>query len=224
MFEHLDDPTSPAVTSATWAAVDRRMRALRRQRQARRLLAGAGAVMAIAGAGIAWEAWDRDDSARVAADRPAYDVPAPGTSPPTRPVDVTGHRANKLSTEGPLDGWLLETYPVPVSGESTFLRLGVRDADGPTPRPVSLEYGDGTKTAVHLPPCPPSNAIPASERTGEHVYYSFDRTADGRPSFWHHTYAAPGTYVVTVVFESGCGAPSRERSTARFELTVHPSR
>lgn len=222
MFEHLDDPRPPAATTETRAAVTGRMTDLRRRRTTRSLIAAAGAVLLSAATVIAAQTGNEPIVPAEVSTGESYDIPDPATTVPPPPVGVTGHRANKLDTQGPLDGWLLETYPIPVENERAFLRLGVRTSNGPEPRPVSIDYGDGRTVRPKLPPCPPPASVPEADRTGEHAYYSFERDTAGRPSFWNHTYDRAGSYFLTVTFESGCGAPVKQRSSARFQLTIHP--
>lgn len=221
MFEHLDDPVPPPFTAETHDAVHRRIEVLRRRRTSR--VAGVlVAVMVVLGA-VAVTA-GRDEQS-LPADHTDVEVMPPLTTTSTMrrpPVGVTGRLANVGKTTGPLVGWSLAMYPNVVEGRPTTLWLSVLDPDGPVPRVVSIDYGDGRVERPPRPACPPAESIPVAERRGAHWFHSM-RNSDGEaPPLWRHTYHPGDDLEVTVkvVMESGCGALRPTRSTVEFDFTV----
>ena len=221
MFEHLDDPVPPMFTADTHDAVHRRMEALRRRRTSQ--VAGVLlAVMVVLGA-VAVTA-GRDEQS-LPADHTDVEAMPPLTTTTTMrrpPVDVTGRRANVDKATGPLEGWSLEMYPNVVEGRPITLWLSVLDPDGPVPRLVSIDYGDGRVERPPRPPCPPAASIPAAERRGPHWFHNMRNSTGEPPPLWRHTYH-PGDdldVTVKVVMESGCGALRPTRSTVEFDFTV----
>lgn len=221
MFEHLDDPVPPTYTAETHGAVHRRIEALRRRRTSR--VAGVLlAVMVVLGA-VATTA-GRDEQS-LPADHTGVEVLPPTTTTTTMrrpPPGVGGTLANVGKTAGPFVGWSLALYPNVVDGRPTTLWLSVLDRDGPVPRVVSIDYGDGRVERPPRPPCPPAEAIGSAERRGEHWFHSMRNSTGEAPPLWRHTYR-PGDdleVIVKVVMESGCGALRRTRSTVELDFTV----
>ena len=115
----------------------------------------------------------------------------------------------------------MTTTPVePTHGEPVTFHVVVADPGGLYPFPKSLAYGDGRVAEGFAgPACAP---VPFGYVVRPPTGPPVSTNTDTSPPLtaWTHTYAVPGSYVVTMTFWAPCPSAGGRSGTARYEVVV----